>query len=95
MRRVRYDDGSMVEKILFFVVAAGSLFAFWGRFGTVYQTILRSKHDADFQLAPVGKRIWDFFWEVLCQAKVIKERPLPGLAHAFVFGVSAPSAWSR
>lgn len=85
MRRVRYDDGSMVEKILFFVVAAGSLFAFWGRFATICQTILRSKHDADFQLAPFGKRIWDFFWEVLCQAKVIKERPLPGLAHAFVF----------
>lgn len=75
----------MVEKILFFVAAAGSLFAFWGRFGTVYQNIIRSKRDADFQLAPVGKRVWDFFWEVLCQAKVIKERPLPGLAHALVF----------
>ncbi len=33
----------------------------------------------------IGKRLWDFFWEVLCQAKVIRERPLPGLAHAFVF----------
>ncbi|HTM18186.1 MAG TPA: heterodisulfide reductase-related iron-sulfur binding cluster [Terracidiphilus sp.] len=33
----------------------------------------------------MSKRLWDFFWEVLCQAKVIRERPLPGLAHAFVF----------
>jgi Fe-S oxidoreductase len=33
----------------------------------------------------MGRRIWDFFWGVLCQAKVVRERPLPGLAHAFVF----------
>ena len=38
-----------------------------------------------FPARPVGRRVWDFFWEVLCQAKVIRERPLPGLAHAFVF----------
>ena len=34
---------------------------------------------------PLGKRIWDFIWEVLLQGKVIRQRPLPGLAHAFVF----------
>jgi Fe-S oxidoreductase len=27
----------------------------------------------------------EFVWEVLCQAKVIRQRPLAGLAHAFVF----------
>ena len=27
----------------------------------------------------------DFVWEVLLQGKVIRERPLPGIAHAFVF----------
>ncbi|MGA2171063.1 MAG: (Fe-S)-binding protein, partial [Terracidiphilus sp.] len=43
------------------------------------------KKDPGFHLFPLGKRILDFFWEVLCQAKVIRERPLPGLAHAFVF----------
>jgi Fe-S oxidoreductase len=32
-----------------------------------------------------GRRIREFVWEVLLQAKVIRERPLPGLAHAFVF----------
>ena len=47
--------------------------------------ILQSKRDPSFHLFPIGKRIWDFFWEVLCQAKVVRERPLPGLAHAFVF----------
>ena len=34
------------------------------------------------RLAP---RIRQFVWEVLLQGKVIRERPLPGLAHAFVF----------
>ena len=34
---------------------------------------------------PSGQRIRDFVWEVMLQAKVIRERPLPGLAHAFVF----------
>src|SRR3984885_7522377 len=63
--------------------ASGTLF-FW-RFGPILRNILRSKKDADFSLRPVGKRVWKFFWEVLCQAKVIKQRPLPGLAHAFVF----------
>jgi Fe-S oxidoreductase len=29
-------------------------------------------------------RCWIFFWEVVCQAKVIQGRPLPGLAHAFL-----------
>ena len=43
-----------------------------------------AKPDADFQLAPVGKRVSDFIWEVMLQGKVIRQRPLPGLAHAFV-----------
>ncbi len=47
--------------------------------------ILRAKKDVGFKLAPVGRRVWVFVWEVLCQAKVIEQRPLPGLAHAFVF----------
>jgi Fe-S oxidoreductase len=65
------------------VVASGALF-FW-RFGPILRNILQSKKDADFSLHPIGRRVWDFFWEVLCQAKVIKQRPLPGIAHAFVF----------
>jgi Fe-S oxidoreductase len=65
------------------VALAGGLFL-W-RFGPILLTILHSKKDADFSLQPLGRRVWDFFWEVLCQAKVIEQRPLPGLAHAFVF----------
>src|SRR6185437_16494329 len=34
---------------------------------------------------PIGRRIIDFVWEVLLQGKVIRERPIPGFAHALVF----------
>jgi Fe-S oxidoreductase len=76
---------SLVEKLLFAALAVLSGYGFWRRFGKIFHKILQSKKDASFRLFPLGKRIWDFFWEVLCQAKVVRERPLPGLAHAFVF----------
>src|ERR1039458_2205150 len=73
------------EKLLFVVLAAGSGLLFWRRFSPILTKILASKRDADFRLFPLGRRVWDFFLEVVCQAKVIRQRPLPGLAHAFVF----------
>ncbi len=76
---------SLWERLLFagLIVVSGTLF--WQRFGKVLDKILQSKTDADFRLSPIGHRVRDFVWEVLCQAKVIRQRPLPGLAHAFVF----------
>lgn len=53
--------------------------------GGVLRIIVKSKKDSGFTLAPIGRRVCEFIWEVLCQAKVIRQRPLPGLAHAFVF----------
>jgi Fe-S oxidoreductase len=79
------DRFSLVEKLLLILLVLASAALFWKRFGVVVDKILKSRKDPGFHLAPVGKRVWDFFWEVLCQAKVIRERPLPGLAHAFVF----------
>ena len=76
---------SLWERLLLVALLILSGVLFWRRFGLVLQKILRSRKDPDFHLHPVGKRVWYFFWEVLCQAKVIRERPLPGLAHAFVF----------
>jgi Fe-S oxidoreductase len=76
---------SLIEKLLFAALAITSGYLFWRRFGVVLNKILKSKKDPNFHLFPIAKRIWDFFWEVLCQAKVIRERPLPGLAHALVF----------
>src|SRR5258707_785746 len=76
---------SLWEKALFAVALIASATGFWLRFRNVLTRIQAAKADPGFSFAPVGKRVWEFFWEVICQAKVIKERPAPGLAHAFVF----------
>src|SRR4029077_17460577 len=76
---------SLAEKLLLIALIAASALLFWKRFGIVVDKILQSRKDPGFHLNHLGKRTWDFFWEVLCQAKVIRERPLPGLAYAFVF----------
>ena len=76
---------SIAEMVLLAVLIVLSLVGFFWRFDRVLRNILTARKDPGFHLAPIGKRVWDFFWEVLCQAKVIRERPLPGLAHAFVF----------
>ena len=47
--------------------------------------IRAAKPDPGFSLQPLGKRVWDFTSEVMFQSKVIQQRPLPGIAHAFVF----------
>jgi len=73
------------EISLLVIAVCVSLLIFYRRIAPVIRTILKSRHDPGFQLDPVSKRIKDFVWEVLLQGKVIKERPLPGLAHAFVF----------
>ena len=76
---------SLIEKMLLVALVVASDAGFWSRFGVVLGKILKSKKDASFHLFPIGKRIWDFVWEVVLQAKVIRQRPLPCLAHAFVF----------
>ncbi len=67
------------------VLLAAAVAGFAVRFGAVLVRIRAAKPDADFSLQPVGRRVRDFLWEVMLQAKVIRQRPLPGLAHALVF----------
>jgi len=76
---------SLAEVVLLAVLCAASLALFVWRMWPIARNVLRAKKDEGFTLAPVGRRVWVFFSEVLCQSKVIKQRPLPGLAHAFVF----------
>jgi Fe-S oxidoreductase len=76
---------SPVEIVIFLVLLAASAYGFWWRFSKVVRKIQAAKPDPGFSLQPVGRRIWDFFSEVLLQSKVIRQRPLPGIAHAFVF----------
>jgi len=76
---------SLVEIAVFLVLLAASAYGFWFRFGRVVRTIRAAKPDPGFSLRPIDKRIRDFISEVLFQSKVIRQRPLPGIAHAFVF----------
>jgi Fe-S oxidoreductase len=73
------------ETAIFLVLLAASVYGFLYRFAKVWRTVLKSKKDPDFTIQPIGRRVWDFVWEVLLQGKVIRQRPLPGIAHALVF----------
>jgi Fe-S oxidoreductase len=62
-----------------------SLGAFSSRLYPILKTISSLKPEPGFAWGDWPPRLWRFFWEVMLQAKVIRERPWPGLAHAFVF----------
>jgi Fe-S oxidoreductase len=78
-------EPSWTERAVLLIFLAASLTWFWMRLRHVLDIIRRSRPTTDFQVAPLGPRISQFLWEVAAQGKVIRQRPLPGLAHAFVF----------
>src|SRR5262249_1531451 len=78
-------DPTWIEKILLAILIAGSLTIFWRRLSTVLDIIRRSRTTPDFAAKPLAPRGRQFGWEVMLQGKVIQQRLLPGLAHAFVF----------
>ena len=75
----------MLEKILIVLLIVASAGGFWYRFRNVVRIVGAAKKDPDFQLGSLMPRARDFVWEVLFQGKVIAQRPVAGLAHAFVF----------
>ena len=79
------SDPSWLERAVLAVLLITSLALFWGRLRKVVDVIRRSRPTPDFAVSPVGSRVRQFLWEVMAQGKVIRQRPLPGLAHAFVF----------
>ncbi len=81
---------SWAEISFFLTLAVISFSLFWQRLGPVVRTVLASKPDAGFARGKLVQRIREFAWEVLLQGKVIRERPLPGIAHALVFWGSSP-----
>ena len=78
-------DASWAARALVIALFAASLMLFWLRLRKVVDTIRGSKPTADFSLRPLGPRMRQFLSEVMGQSKVIEQRLLPGLAHAFVF----------
>lgn len=73
------------ESLTLIPLMLSAAYLFGRRFYSVAAIIRQARPDSSFSLQPLAPRIFDFFWEVICQAKVIAQRPLPGLAHAFVF----------
>ena len=83
------------EMVLLALLIVLSLVGFFARFDRVLRNIFTARKDPDFHIAPVGRRIWDFFWEVLCQAKVIASVRFPASRTPSSSGASAPSRSSR
>jgi Fe-S oxidoreductase len=78
-------DPSWAEAAVFIILAGLSIYWFVRRVTPVLRTILGSRKDPGWKYGSTVSRLRTFVWEVMCQAKVIRERPIPGLAHAFVF----------
>lgn len=76
---------SSIEAGLLALLCMLSLTLFLWRLAPIAQTIWQAKKDSGTSPTFSARRIWIFFSEVVCQSKVIRQRPLPGLAHAFVF----------
>jgi Fe-S oxidoreductase len=72
-------------RIALLALLIASVTLFWLRLRKVLAVIHGSRREADYTLAPLGPRLRRFLAEVLGQSKVIEQRRLPGLAHAFVF----------
>ena len=76
---------SLVEVLILAILICASVAGFWYRFRHVVHAIRAAKPEKTWKLTPLAPRAGRFVWEVLLQGKVIFDRPLPGLAHAFVF----------
>lgn len=76
---------STLEMPILAALMAVSAGLFGWRMRRIADVIGRTRRDPDFRLRPVAWRVKRFAWEVLLQAKVIRERPLAGAAHAVVF----------
>jgi len=72
-----------IEKVLFGLLAAGSLYYGGSRLYDVYRAIARGKPDIRFD--HLVDRIRRALWIVLTQQSVFKKRPVVSLLHAMIF----------
>ena len=78
---------SWVERVIFIVALIAAAGGFWMRFRKVVTRIREAKADPGFFHPSAPKRVWDFFWEVMCQAKVIRSVRCPARARFRVLGI--------
>ena len=74
---------TLVEKIVFILLAFGSLYYGGTKFYAVYRAIMRGKPDA--RSDDLAGRVRRAIWIVLSQQSVFKARPIVSLLHAFIF----------
>ncbi|MBV8732478.1 MAG: [Fe-S]-binding protein, partial [Acidobacteriia bacterium] len=74
-----------MERAILALLLTASAGLFLWRIRKVANAIRHARATPDYALRPLGPRVMQFFSEVMLQSKVIAQRPLPGLAHAFVF----------
>jgi Fe-S oxidoreductase len=72
-----------IEKILFLLLAVGSLYYGGKKIYDVYRAIARGKPDARLNNLP--ERIKRALWIVLTQQSVFKKRPIVSFLHALIF----------
>jgi Fe-S oxidoreductase len=70
---------------IFVALALASASLFLHRLAPVLRILKSARPDIGFALTQIPQRLRTFVVEVLLQAKVIQQRPLPGIAHAIVF----------
>ncbi len=78
-------DRTLAFKLTVLALIVVSVALFTQRSSRVILRILQANLEPAGSKASSSRRCWTFFWEVLCQANVIKNRPLIGIAHACVF----------
>jgi Fe-S oxidoreductase len=74
---------TLVEKIVFILLAGGSLYYGGTKFHAVYRAIMRGKPDVRFD--NLAGRIQRAIWIVLTQQSVFKARPIVSFLHALIF----------
>ena len=72
-----------IEKVLFLLLAAGSLYFAGVRFYDVYRAIARGRPDS--RLDNLRQRILRALWIVFTQQSVFKTRPIVSFLHALIF----------
>lgn len=76
---------SLLEIAILVILSVSSVFLFARKIAPVVNTIRRSRPEPGFELSDWPKRLRTFVSEVLFQTKVIRHRPVAGIAHALVF----------
>jgi Fe-S oxidoreductase len=74
---------TVIEKIVFVLLALGSLYYGGSKFYAVYRTIARGKPDT--RLDNLSERVRRAIWIVLTQRSVFNARPIVSFFHALIF----------